>query len=373
MNPGDYEKLNDYQKRASEASSKGDYDSVIKINTEMIRLVPENGLVYYNRGLAYANKGDYIRSISDYNDAIRLGVDNPDFNAALAHYNRGAAYKKRGLYGKAIEDFEIALSLDPSDSDARDAIEKTKYVRMRDGGNETAAERNLDNEIKKMKEKEAREAKEAAEKEAAEKLRKAAEQGDTEAQFKLGNSYFTGQGEIQDYAKAAEWFSKAAAQGHGEAKDFLTKIEKEKVQRAKEAAERAAFEKRMQPLWRFGLVLQLVVTAAAFFIFFYTQANETLRNSMESLHIVLQLALPVGVPALVIGIISLLFRKKSHSGWGIGLIIIIDIVLSISSAIINAKGFWGFIGYLILSLIVLSISAIPGFLMATGELGKARQ
>jgi len=87
-------------------------------------------------------------------------------------------------------------------------------------------------------------------KEVAERLREAAEQGNADAQFKLGNSYFTGQGEVRDYAKAAEWFRKAVAQGHGEAKDWLTKaeaaVEEEKARKAretKEAAERAEAEK----------------------------------------------------------------------------------------------------------------------------------
>ena len=98
-------------------------------------------------------------------------------------------------------------------------------------------------------ERKAREAKEAAERAKAE-LRTAAEQGDADAQFNVGRLYFNGQEEIQDYAKAAEWFEKAAAQGHGEAKEFLVAakavIEKEKAREAKEAAERKAREAEME-------------------------------------------------------------------------------------------------------------------------------
>ena len=84
--------------------------------------------------------------------------------------------------------------------------------------------------------------KEREAKEAAERLRKAAEQGDASAQFNLGNLYFTGQGVPQDYAKAIEWFGKAAAQGHTEAKDSLAKAEEEKARKAKDAAEREVRE-----------------------------------------------------------------------------------------------------------------------------------
>lgn len=49
--------------------------------------------------------------------------------------------------------------------------------------------------------------------EAAKWYRKAAEQGDAEAQLNLGNAYFTGQGVKQDAAEAAKWYRKAADQG----------------------------------------------------------------------------------------------------------------------------------------------------------------
>jgi TPR repeat protein len=44
---------------------------------------------------------------------------------------------------------------------------------------------------------------------------KAAEQGDSEAQFRIGELYTHGQGVEQDHIKAAEWHKEAAKQGHG--------------------------------------------------------------------------------------------------------------------------------------------------------------
>ena len=44
--------------------------------------------------------------------------------------------------------------------------------------------------------------------------RKAAEQGDTEAQVSLGIMYVYGQGVIQDYVEAVRWFGKAADLGY---------------------------------------------------------------------------------------------------------------------------------------------------------------
>ena len=48
-------------------------------------------------------------------------------------------------------------------------------------------------------------------------FRKAADQGDADAQFNLGLRYANGQGVPQDYAQAASWYRKAADQGHASA------------------------------------------------------------------------------------------------------------------------------------------------------------
>ncbi len=48
-----------------------------------------------------------------------------------------------------------------------------------------------------------------------------AEQGDAEAQCNLGETYYFGKGVLQDYKEAAEWFRKAAEQGHAHAQYWL--------------------------------------------------------------------------------------------------------------------------------------------------------
>lgn len=42
-------------------------------------------------------------------------------------------------------------------------------------------------------------------------LRSAAERGDAEAQYELGNAYYYGKGVPQDYKEAQVWYGKAAA------------------------------------------------------------------------------------------------------------------------------------------------------------------
>ena len=57
--------------------------------------------------------------------------------------------------------------------------------------------------------------------EAAEWYRKAAEQGDAQAQFNLGHCYERGQGVPQDFSEAVKWYRKAAEQGHTSAQENL--------------------------------------------------------------------------------------------------------------------------------------------------------
>jgi uncharacterized protein len=57
--------------------------------------------------------------------------------------------------------------------------------------------------------------------EAAKWYRKAAEQGDTIAQLNLGWAYHNGEGITRDYAEAVNWYSKAAEQGNAVAQNNL--------------------------------------------------------------------------------------------------------------------------------------------------------
>lgn len=56
---------------------------------------------------------------------------------------------------------------------------------------------------------------------AAEWFQRAAEQGHAEAQYNLGLMYYRGKGVKQDYFKAIEWYQKAAAQGIADAQAYL--------------------------------------------------------------------------------------------------------------------------------------------------------
>lgn len=56
------------------------------------------------------------------------------------------------------------------------------------------------------------------------RLKKAAENGNAEAQFELGRIYGNGDGVPQDYETAIEWLEKAASQNHPKAQESLGSI-----------------------------------------------------------------------------------------------------------------------------------------------------
>ena len=58
-------------------------------------------------------------------------------------------------------------------------------------------------------------------------VRRAAEQGEADAQFVLGTCYLYGVGITQDKTEAVKWLQKAAKQGHEKAKKVITEINKQ--------------------------------------------------------------------------------------------------------------------------------------------------
>jgi len=279
-------------------------------------------------------RGDYDLAITLFNQAIQL-----DREYLALYSDRGQAYFNKGDYKQAISDYKIAF----------DGMPENNFYREQYQGAKAAAEKAVAEEQRKARE-------------AAEKLRRAAEQGDAEAQFKLGRSYFDGQGVgiTKDYAKAAEWFGKAAEQGHAEAKDWFAKAsEADKIQQALIAK----FRKRT----RIGLILQIGVTIAAFYLWFFSSLAYkylAVGNDVGGFWMgILMLALPAGIPALVIGIISLLFRRRVGDFAGVCLLIVVYIVLLISMITRAAES----AGDGILVFVLFTIFALPGFFMAKTE------
>ena len=88
-------------------------EEAIKAYSDVIELNPHYSAAYNNRGVIYANRGEYNLAITDFSKAIEL---NPrDF---FAYNNRGNTYNDIGEFNKAIDDFNNAIYLKSDYSNA---------------------------------------------------------------------------------------------------------------------------------------------------------------------------------------------------------------------------------------------------------------
>jgi CHAT domain-containing protein/tetratricopeptide (TPR) repeat protein len=92
--------------RGNAQGNLGQYEEAIASYNEAIRLRPDLPEAYNNRGLAQGNLGQDEEAIASYNEAIRLRPDFPD-----AYLNRGVAQRNLGQHEEAIASYDAALIL----------------------------------------------------------------------------------------------------------------------------------------------------------------------------------------------------------------------------------------------------------------------
>jgi protein O-mannosyl-transferase len=91
----------------------GYWQNSITLYGHTLKVTDDNWRIYYNRGHAYADLGNYRQAIEDLNRAIEI---KPDF--AEAYTNRGNAYGILGNYRQAIEDLNRAIEINPDNATA---------------------------------------------------------------------------------------------------------------------------------------------------------------------------------------------------------------------------------------------------------------
>jgi lipoprotein NlpI len=93
-----------YYNRGNAYAAKGDQASAIADYDEAIKLEPKNALAFNNRGTAHSEKGDSDAAIADFSEAIKYNA-----RYASAYFNRANAYATKGEADRAIADYTAAL------------------------------------------------------------------------------------------------------------------------------------------------------------------------------------------------------------------------------------------------------------------------
>lgn len=93
--------------------ASGDPDRALAVYDEAIRIIPNNPLLFHDRGLMWRRKGDLDRALADLDRAIRFGFSDANF-----YNDRGLIWLEKGRYHRAIADFDRASQIDPNLADA---------------------------------------------------------------------------------------------------------------------------------------------------------------------------------------------------------------------------------------------------------------
>ncbi|GAI19545.1 unnamed protein product, partial [marine sediment metagenome] len=98
-----------YYNRGNAWAEKGEHDKAITDFSRFIELKPKVFDGFLARGIAWGTRGEYDKAIADYSRAIELKSKY----SALAYYNRGNVWEAKGDHDKAIADYTEAIKLNP--------------------------------------------------------------------------------------------------------------------------------------------------------------------------------------------------------------------------------------------------------------------
>ena len=95
-----------YIDRGIAYAEKGQFDQAGDDFTKALEIDPKSADAYYNRGIAYVNKGQFHWAIDDFTKALEI-----DSKSAGAYYYRGIAYYFKKEYNKSWKDIRQAQDL----------------------------------------------------------------------------------------------------------------------------------------------------------------------------------------------------------------------------------------------------------------------
>lgn len=110
----DYKKPNPidaktYYQLGNDYYEKGDYDKSIENYNMTILLNPIFSEAYFNRALSYYQLKNFDKAVADYTKSAELDPQNP-----MIYNNRGDAYYRKQDFQNAVKDYDKAIQLNPN-------------------------------------------------------------------------------------------------------------------------------------------------------------------------------------------------------------------------------------------------------------------
>jgi len=103
--------------------NSGNFEKAEADYTELLKKYQECGndkvlaLIYNNRGHARYMQVEFYRAKDDYDEAIRL---DPDLGTA--YYNRGTILYRMGSYKEALPDFQRCVDIQPKNEEFQEGL-----------------------------------------------------------------------------------------------------------------------------------------------------------------------------------------------------------------------------------------------------------
>lgn len=91
------------------------WDSLLTESEEALTLFPDQPVVYYLNGVAYAQKKKYSEAVAAYQTGVKLVVDNKNLEVQF-YAGLGDTYQELKDFQKSEENYDKALELDPKNA-----------------------------------------------------------------------------------------------------------------------------------------------------------------------------------------------------------------------------------------------------------------
>ena len=106
-NKSEENKISEFWKSAIQNNRNRNHYAALEDYSKALDIAPNNHLLFYNRGLTYANLQLLTQAINDFNNSIKI---KPDFGPGYG--DRGMAFYDLDQKDKACSDFKKAADLE---------------------------------------------------------------------------------------------------------------------------------------------------------------------------------------------------------------------------------------------------------------------